>query len=376
MFTSSLRSARAPSPDEPACAQAIVTTAALERLQPEWERLWSRAPLGTPFQSPHWLLPWWKHIGRGTLAAIALRCVATGELVGLAPLYVHVDASTRRRQLFPIGIATTDYLEPLVLPGWEAGATRAIASHLARHADEWDAVELPQLRGAAPLLEMDAPVGWRREILPGEPNPVLTLRGCAPGTSAEAVVPPPMAQNLRYCRRRVARDAPSLGFESADARTLPVFLDALARLHGRRWAERGMPGVLDDEPVRAAHREAAPRLHAAGLLRLYALHLHGEFVGAIYLLADPPSARERRWYSYIGGFDPRFRALSPGTLLLAHAIEQAIADAATAFDFLRGAEAYKYRWGAVDQPMFTLRLGRPDAIHHSRAELAASREGC
>ena len=27
-----------------------------------------------------------------------------------------------------------------------------------------------------------------------------------------------------------------------------------------------------------------------------------------------------------------------------------------AFDFLRGAEEYKYRWGAVDQPMFALRL--------------------
>jgi CelD/BcsL family acetyltransferase involved in cellulose biosynthesis len=61
---------------------------------------------------------------------------------------------------------------------------------------------------------------------------------------------------------------------------------------------------------------------------------------------------------YIGGFDPRWSALSPGTLLLGHAIEQATAEGAAAFDFLRGAEAYKYRWGAIDEPMFAVRVTR------------------
>jgi CelD/BcsL family acetyltransferase involved in cellulose biosynthesis len=37
-------------------------------------------------------------------------------------------------------------------------------------------------------------------------------------------------------------------------------------------------------------------------------------------------------------------------------VEQALAEGALAFDFLRGAESYKYRWGAEDQPMATLRL--------------------
>jgi CelD/BcsL family acetyltransferase involved in cellulose biosynthesis len=123
--------------------------------------------------------------------------------------------------------------------------------------------------------------------------------------------------------------------------------------------------VLADETVRAFHAEAAPMLQAAGLLRLHGMRLDGELIGVLYCLADPSNRPEPRWYDYIGGFDPRHAALAPGTLLIAHAIESAMAEGAVAFDFLRGAEPYKYHWGAVDQAMFTLRATCPRALRVS-----------
>jgi CelD/BcsL family acetyltransferase involved in cellulose biosynthesis len=334
----------------PIAAEFLTTTAALEDLRPEWEQLWARAPQATPFQSPQWLLPWWKHVARGTLATVAVRCAA-GELAALAPLYIDVDTATRRRRLFPIGIATTDYLDVLVKAGWEEHAVSFVLSQLMRREDDWDVLEVPRLRPDAPLLRAAAPAGWRRDVFDDAPSPVLMLQGLQ-GNSLP--IPESMAQNLRYCRRRAARIG-ALTYETADAQTIPRFLDALAHLHARRWCERGSPGVLDDPSVLAAHREAAPLLHAAGLLRLHALRLDGEFIAVLYCLFDAAPLHERRYYYYLGGFEPRRRALSPGTLLIAHAIENAVAQGATAFDFLRGAEAYKYRWGAIDQPMFTLR---------------------
>jgi CelD/BcsL family acetyltransferase involved in cellulose biosynthesis len=325
--------------------ERITTAGELAALAPEWQRLWASTPSATPFQSPHWLLPWWKHIARGSLATRALR-TADGELVGLAPLYVYTDAASGRRHLFPIGIATTDYLDPLVRPGWERPAWRRLMEDLAESCAEWDVLELPQLRWRPPLQPAR---GWRAELVPAEPNPVLPI---APGTT-RLPLPRSMMQNIRTARSRAAR-AGRMTYELADPQTIPVFLDALEALHGRRWSQRGLPGVLADASVVACHRDAAPRLHEAGLLRLYALRLDGRIVAALYVLAgDAP--HERRHYHYIGGFDPACAQLSPGTLLIAHAIEQAIAEGATAFDFLRGAEPYKYRWGAVDQPMWTLR---------------------
>ena len=56
-----------------------------------------------------------------------------------------------------------------------------------------------------------------------------------------------------------------------------------------------------------------------------------------------------RAYAYLGGFDPELPRLSPGAQIIGHAIDQAIAEGATEFHFLRGGEAYKYSWGAVDR---------------------------
>jgi CelD/BcsL family acetyltransferase involved in cellulose biosynthesis len=50
--------------------------------------------------------------------------------------------------------------------------------------------------------------------------------------------------------------------------------------------------------------------------------------------------------------------LSPGTQIVAHAIEEAVREGAEEFHFLRGGEAYKYAWGAVDRQNTALTLRR------------------
>ena len=328
-------------------AVAVSTPPALERIAPEWERLWSAAH-GSVFQSPAWLLPWWKHIGQGTLACVALRSGDDGALVGFAPLYVHTAPTTGRRHLFPLGIATTDRLDILVLPAWRAAVARALVGHLVASEDSWDLFEAPQLADGAALLTLRWPQGWRCEFVESEATFVLPL---------PAAVPRAMAQNLAYCRRRAAREGEAR-CELADAQSLPDWLDTLARLHARRWSLRDQPGVLSAAGVLDWHREAAPRLLAAGLLRPLRLRIAGRTVAALYVLADARAVPHRRWSYYIGGFDPGAASLSPGTLLVGHAIEQARAEGAAVFDFLRGAEPYKLRWGAAPQPMATLRAWR------------------
>jgi CelD/BcsL family acetyltransferase involved in cellulose biosynthesis len=63
-----------------------------------------------------------------------------------------------------------------------------------------------------------------------------------------------------------------------------------------------------------------------------------------------------RAYDYITGFDPDLAALGLGTVLIGCAIQTAAEEGAREFDFLRGREDYKYRWGAQDRPTFARRL--------------------
>ena len=84
-------------------------TAGLEALVPDWDALWHRTPGATPFQSPHWLLPWWQAFGTG------MPRVATwwedGVLRGVLPAYLLAEADGMK--LLPIGAGTTDYLDAL-----------------------------------------------------------------------------------------------------------------------------------------------------------------------------------------------------------------------------------------------------------------------
>jgi CelD/BcsL family acetyltransferase involved in cellulose biosynthesis len=139
--------------------------------------------------------------------------------------------------------------------------------------------------------------------------------------------------------------------EDARPDTLADALDLLIGLHESRWRARGEPGVLADPAARSFLRAATAELLAAGMLRLHLLYLHDEPAAALLAIAGRRSVAY-----YIGGFDPAHGRLAPGTLLAGHAIEAAARAGAGEFDFLRGAEPYKYRWGAADRPTFQLLL--------------------
>lgn len=320
-------------------------------LAPEWEALWRACPDATPFQAPAWLLPWWRHFGQGRPVIASLR--RDGRLKGLLPLYVYPDRETRK--LLPLGIGVSDYGGGLFAPDLDASEITALLASLGDLAEEWDVLELHLLPATSALRHAPAPVAWAESAEIEAVCPILALPSRA--EDLPAALPRRMADNLRYCQRRAARAG--VHIRRVGAAETEAALDALARLHAARWRARGLPGVWADATVAGFHRAAATGLAAAGLLRLYILTEDGAAVAAYYGFLH-----RRRAFYYLSGFDPASAALSPGTLVVAHAIREALREGAVAFDFLRGAEAYKYRWGARDRPLHLRRLwiGREHAM--------------
>jgi len=64
------------------------------------------------------------------------------------------------------------------------------------------------------------------------------------------------------------------------------------------------------------------------------------------------------WGLYNSTFDPTLTALAPGMVLIWELIAQAAGEGCSSFDLLRGDEAYKYRFGAIDREVRTLTLVR------------------
>lgn len=307
-----------------------------------WWDLFARCPLATPFRSPAWLLPWWRAFAPGPLRTVAVWRGA--DLVGLAPLYLE-EAS---RRLLPLGIGLSDDLDMLVAPDAGPEAARAILDALARRGG-WDLLALEELGPEASALGWAAPPGWADDGASQSRCPVLAW---SDGARLETLVPPGKLRKLRMARHRAGRRGAAI--ETATVATAQDHLAALFRLHAARWESRGEAGVLADPVVQTFHREAAPRLAAAGLLHATLLRVDGRVAGAFHGLR-----RGSTLHAYLGGFDPAFAYESPGTVLMGHALDAMLAGGAGALNLLRGAEPYKYEWGAVDRVNRRRLLKRP-----------------
>ena len=196
----------------------------------------------------------------------------------------------------------------------------------------WD---LQQLRPSSTMLTCALPDGWSDSV--GDHDVCLAL------SLTELDLSTHFRKKIRYYRRALARLG-EVRVESATAANLDELLDALFALHAARWQQRGLPGVLADGAVQQFTRDVARRMLAAGALRMYAARV-GERIAAVFYgfaLGDTV-------YYYLGGYDPALEKLSIGTLIVAHAVDEAVRDGAATFDFLRGAEEYKYAWGAKDR---------------------------
>src|SRR5205814_2031599 len=77
----------------------------------QWDALWRRSPNATPFQSPHWLLPWWRAFGSDEPYVIA--STSNDSLDALAPLYILRDDDSGESLGMFIGTGVTDYLDIL-----------------------------------------------------------------------------------------------------------------------------------------------------------------------------------------------------------------------------------------------------------------------
>lgn len=322
----------------------MTTEAEVERLAPEWRALWRRIPNATPFQSPEWLLAWWGRFGNGAPLVVTAR--RGDRLIGLLPVYIFDEPGCRK--LLPFGVSLSDYLDALIDPAFSRMADVLLESLIT--VPGWDECYLPDLPPSAALLAAECPSQLSEARSNGETCPVLRLPSAVEGL--HAVVPRKTLRDLRQARRRASLVG-DVTVTIAEKSTVEACMSEFLQLHERRWQRAGGQGICADPLVRCFHQIAARRLLDVGMLRLYLLRIGNSPAAGYYGFSAKHTA-----YAYLSGFNPDCAELSPGTQIVGHAIEEAVREGAREFHFLRGGEAYKYSWGAVDRPNMarTLRL--------------------
>ena len=320
--------------------EAVTDDDALASLVPAWWRLWRRSPNATPFQTPAWLVPWWRSFRPGSLRSVAIW--GGRELVAFGAFYEERGPSGRR--LLPLGISVSDYLDVLVDPLHETRAAPLLLANLLRMSSG-GLLRCEELAPDATALRL-----WAGHpgsaIAPQSTCPVLELKD---ERTLKSSVPASKLRKIRMAGHRLQRRGGIV--ENISVETAKAFLPELLRLHFIRWKDRGEHGVLADAKVQTFHAAALVPLLKAGLLCLCTVRIESRVVAAYYGFCS-----RRNAYAYLGGFDPAFAYESPGTILIAHAIAEADRSGAQTFHFLRGREAYKYEWGASDRINSSLEL--------------------
>ncbi|HEY8922726.1 MAG TPA: GNAT family N-acetyltransferase [Polyangia bacterium] len=330
----------------------VTTWEGLRRLEPAWRALWEHSPASSPFQSPDWLLPWWDHFqSQKELRVISVR--HDGRLVGILPLYL--TSHSGKGELLLLGTGNTDHLDFVGEPGLEAAAAAAALGLLSTLGDPWDVVDLQELGAGSPLLGLPPPADLHVEVKEQSTCPMVALPDAGP-VPMSSRLRSRVAQSRRKLLARGSLRRIDAGSPS-NSTTPGTLIEGLMALHQARWRKRGEAGVLHDPVTQSFHREVVERFDRARLLRLFGLEVDagtgGGLAGVFYGFARGDVS-----YAYLTGFDPALEQLSIGSLLVAEALETAVSERRRTFDFLRGGEPHKYRWGAIDHLNFRCLIHR------------------
>lgn len=325
--------------------------AAFAHLGAEWDNLAAQGMTDTPFQKLAYQRAWWTNLKpeTATLHTITVRDEAD-MLIAIACFYLLDEVV-----YFNGCVEETDYLDLIVSEENAARAWPAVLDCLASgEIGPWAALNLCNIPAASASRALLEQLGSERGLTVTEEQievcPVIDLPETFE-TYLDGLDSKQRREISRKLRRAAAMGAATrtVGPDEDIEAATDAFLELLqaSTFEKRDWLNDGR---------RAVFHEVARAAQADGTLQLMFTSVDGNDAAALFNF----DYNGRTWV-YNSGLDPAaYSGLSLGVVLTAQAIEQAIKSGNYEFDFLRGDEAYKYRFGATDTAIYRLRLERPN----------------
>ena len=313
-------------------------------LAPRWEGLLGRAAVNNIFLSPQWHRLWWDSLADNE-ELLLFACLDGEELVGVLPL------KRMGGRLSFIGNANVcDYMDFVVAGGREGEVYEAITGHLLGL--EWEELTLNGVDGRSPtmsrLVDSLRQRGMGVTIRPEEVCPTVKL----PGSWDEYLSG--LSKKDRHELRRKLRRLYSAGdvryHVAAQCDGFPKDLEEFLGLLENSRADKA---AFMTPQMRGFFRNTLSGLAKTGAVRLSFLEVDGKRVSSTVCFDY-----DNRYFLYNSGYDTEYSHLSVGLLLKALCLKRAIETGKTEFNFLRGAEPYKYHLGAVDEVVYTISADR------------------
>ena len=320
-----------------------------------WNALLSESITDVPFLRFEYLSAWWSTRGGGEWPEAELVLVTACEndgLIGIAPLFLARHEG--RDALMLLGsIEISDYLDLIVraddLPRFIPGLLDFLASNATL---AWSALDWYNLFDDSPTLPVmeseSAKRGWDYKAEPFRPALSVPL----PGDFEEYLMNIDKKQRheiRRKIRRAEGDERDVRWYLVEDESTLDAEIDDfLALMANDHHKEDFLTEVM-----RTQMRTSVHAAFKAGWLQLAFIEVDG-YKAAGYLNFDYGN----HIWVYNSGLDFDYGDLSPGWVLLGYLLQWANEHGRSEFDFMRGDEDYKAKFGGLRRDVMRVRIER------------------
>jgi CelD/BcsL family acetyltransferase involved in cellulose biosynthesis len=308
----------------------------------EWDELVSASETPTSFfLTSMCILPFWKWHGTGRQLTVMLVRDRGGRLVGAVPFYRERVGRrlSRHWRLALLGSPESgaDYLDVLARPSYRSAVWHAAFTCLARRGIRWDAVNLNYILDDSPTLALlqngrEGP-RFRVHTEPSSACPFVVLKPT--WDEFRASLGGSTRRGVQYKCNVIKRTFKEVRFEEiTDECRVPGLIGKMLEYKQAKYGHQFDCdyAAWPDQAIAALRR---------GCLRFWVLWFDDE--AACFWFSFMFNGRA---FFQACSYKPEYARLSPGNVLIAHAIRAAIEEGAVEYDLKRGATEYKDHWAS------------------------------
>ncbi len=327
-----------------------------------WNALAEGSIADTPFSRYEYLCEWWKTLGGGEWKRAELVLISATEkdqLIGIAPLFMAEHDGQRALMLLG-SIEISDYLDLIVHSEDHARFLSGLLDFLASSdvgagspgPGNWSALEWYNIPDSSPTLAAlkaeSERRGWTHHEEIYRPTPRIALNSSFDEYLSR--VEKKQRHEIRRKMRRAAESEKNVRFHVIDSNAdieseMNSFFDLM---------------VQDPNKEQFLHPEMREQMTVTirNAFQRHYLWLAFLEIDGVKAAASLNFDYKNKLWGYNSGVGREHMELSPGWVLLAHVIQWCCENNRYEFDFMRGEEEYKYRFGGVNKYVMRVKVLR------------------
>src|ERR1051325_6887900 len=325
-----------------------------------WNALVEGSIADTPFSRYEYLSEWWKtlgggewnHVGDGRRhpELVLISAQENDKLICIAALFI-TEYDGQRAVMLVGSIEISDYLDLIARAEDHERFLAALLDFLGSPVvADWSAIDWYNLPDSSPTLAAlqaeSEKRGWMHHEEIYRPTPRIPLNGSFEEYLSR--VEKKQRHEIRRKMRRAAESEKHVRFHIVDGSDdidseINAFFDLMVQDTGK---EKFLHPVMREQMT-----VTIQNAHKYGYLWLAFLEIDGTRTAASLNF----DYKNKLW-GYNSGVSREHMELSPGWVLLAHTIQWCCDNGRYEFDFMRGDEEYKYRFGGVNKYVMRVKV--------------------